>query len=495
MRKMLILFFLLFAAAAFSADQDLGSIDFPTSASPEAQAKFLRGVLFLHSFEYEDARTLFQEAQKIDPDFALAYWGEAMTWNHPVWNDRYRDSAVTALKKLGPDAEARIAKAKTEREKAYLKAVEILFEDGEKKARDLAYLDAMKQVYEKYPDDLEAASFYALALLGSCQDERDIPTYMKAAAVVEEVFAKNPNHPGAVHYLIHSYDDPVHAPLGLRAARVYAKIAPAAVHALHMPSHIFLAMGMWDDVQSSNQASWDASKHTSYHALHWLQYSYLQQGRREDAKKLLAIMEADAKKQTERSAWHLSAMRAGYVVETGEPHPVKVEELKVRSGYDLSVSVADLYAAGSSALKAGNVSDAEKALSKIRTAYGGPVTKSDGAMQCSAHASGASQSDLIAVEVMGKELEAQILMAKGKKEEAIQLVKQAAADEERMSFGFGPPIPVKPAYELLGEMLIQTGRYGEARTAFEKSLLRAPRRQISEKGLAEAGSKAATKAP
>jgi hypothetical protein len=212
----------------------LGHIDFPTSASGEAQEHFVQGVLLLHSFEYADAREEFQAASKIDPAFAMAYWGEALTFTHPVWVEQDESAGRAVLARLGPTREARLAKAPTQREKDYLSAVEILYGDGDKVARDAAYAQAMGSVMKKYPDDLEAAALYAVALLGTCEYERQFPVYMRAAAVAEEVFAKNPQHPGAVHYLIHAYDDPVHAPLGLRPARVYAKLAGSASHALHI---------------------------------------------------------------------------------------------------------------------------------------------------------------------------------------------------------------------------------------------------------------------
>ncbi len=189
----------------------------------------------------------------------MAYWGEAMTFNHPLWMEQDAGAARKALEKLAPTPEARLAKAPTEREKMYLSAVEALYGKGDKAANDKDYAEAMRRLHEKFPEDENAAAFYSLALLGTCEGKRDYPTYMKAAAVAEEVFAKNPLHPGAVHYLIHSYDDPVHAPLGMRAARVYAKIAPAAGHALHMPSHIFFASGMWEEAAASNEAAWKAS--------------------------------------------------------------------------------------------------------------------------------------------------------------------------------------------------------------------------------------------
>ena len=282
----------------------LGSVDFPTSGSAEAQEHFLRGVLLLHSFEYDDAREAFVAAQGVEPGFAMAHWGEAMTHNHPLWKQQDLAAAREALERLGPIPEERLTKAPTEREKDYLRTLDVLYGPGTKYERDVAYQEAMVRLAEKYPRDLEATSFSALATLGTSHDQRDYRIYMRAASIAEEVFAKNPHHPGAAHYLIHSYDDPVHAPIGLRAARVYAKIAPAATHALHMPSHIFTAMGMWDDVVASNEDSWAASDARvqrkglpidgrSYHALWWLEYGYLQQGRYRDARKQLSVMEAD----------------------------------------------------------------------------------------------------------------------------------------------------------------------------------------------------------
>src|SRR5262249_40828411 len=176
-----------------------------------------------------------------------------MTFNHPVWMEQDRDAAVVALKKLGATPQERAAKAATQREKDYLQAVEILYGNGEKNQRDFDYADAMRVVHEKYTDDPEAALFYALSLLGTAHEGRDFTIYMRAAAILEVVFHDHPNHPGAAHYLIHCYDDPVHAPLGLRAASVYSKIAPAAAHAQHMISHIYMSLGMWDEVVAANE--------------------------------------------------------------------------------------------------------------------------------------------------------------------------------------------------------------------------------------------------
>ncbi len=230
----------------------LGSISFPNSGGAAAQAPFIRGVLLLHSFEYDTAAEAFRQAQTADPGFALAYWGEAMTYNHPLWQQQNREAALKALARLAPSADARAAKAPNDRERQYLGAVETLYGTGSKHDRDQAYMRAMARLSDTYPEDMEARAFYALSILGSRDGVRDFATYMRAAATVQPVLDANPDHPGAAHYLIHSFDDPVHAPLGLPAARKYSSIAPGAAHAQHMTSHIFLAMGMWDDVVKAN---------------------------------------------------------------------------------------------------------------------------------------------------------------------------------------------------------------------------------------------------
>ena len=296
--------------AAGASGQDLGETAFSNSGAPEAQAPFLRGLLLLHSFEYDDARDAFREAQEADPGFAMAYWGEAMTHNHPVWMQQDREAALEALGRLAPTPEARASRAPTERERAYLATADVLFgaapeASGDKETRDDAYARAMADLAARFPDDLDARTFYALSILGTAHEGRDFTTYMKAAAVAEEVFDANPRHPGAAHYLIHAYDDPVHAPLGLRPARVYADIAPAASHALHMPSHIYLALGMWDEVAALNERSYEAARAASdrrgealnghgWHALWWWHYAATQLGDEPLADRLLRLAQSES---------------------------------------------------------------------------------------------------------------------------------------------------------------------------------------------------------
>lgn len=454
----------------------LGRIDFPTSGPPEAQKHFLRGVLLLHSFEYDDAREEFQKAQKMAPRFAMAYWGEALTYNEPLWFAQDGDAARAALNRLAPTPPARLAKAPTGREREYLRAVHVLYGDGEKESRDFAYAEAMKRLSEKYPGDAEAAAFYALALLGTSHQGRDFRIYMRAAARLEELFRRNPEHPGVLHYLLHAYDDPIHAPLGLRAARTYAKVAPAAAHALHMPSHIFLALGMWDEVVQSNEAAWAASEaraqRRDYHSLWWLAYGHLQQGRFEDARRALQIVEQDARQDSSRLiGFHLVQMRAAYQIETGRSYTINL---------DLPAVAGDLLATGFLASNRGDRAEAERSLAAIRKLS--PASSPASAQQ-HAHL---YPPDVLAVEIAEKELAALLLLSDGRSKEALQLMTEAAAVEDRMPFEFGPPAPPKPARELFGEILLQLARPQEARRQFELSLLRTPGRALSLLGRARA---------
>jgi tetratricopeptide (TPR) repeat protein len=250
----------------------------------------MRGLLLLHLFEYDDAASSFVAAEKADPAFAMAYWGEAMTFNHPVWNQVDVQAGQAALAKFSPTPAARAQRIADPRERAWFSAVEILYSSaGSKPERDARYVEAMQQLTRAYPKDDEAQLFYALALLGKSEGVRDVPTYLQAAAIAKAVFTRNPDHPGAAHYWIHAMDDPQHAAGALVAARALSKIAPSAAHAQHMCSHIFLALGMWDDVVQANIAATTVTNQTAAasgrpprrcgHYNYWLEYGYLEQGR------------------------------------------------------------------------------------------------------------------------------------------------------------------------------------------------------------------------
>src|SRR3989454_2455869 len=328
---LLLAFVIAALALSVKAQQSsLGQVDFPTSGSEKAQAHFLRGVAALHSFWYEEALAEFRESTKAEPDFMMGYWGEAMSYNHPLWGDEQQTAAARNVLEKVTDSEKL-----TQRERAYLNAVKVLYGEGDKSARDKAYSVAMEKIYRDYPDDLEAACFYALSLLGSVKpDERGFLRQMRAGAIALDVFQKKPNHPGAAHYIIHAFDDPEHAILALPAARRYALIAPEAHHARHMPSHIFLQLGMWPEAAAANESSWATSdawvkrknlslRMRDYHSLQWLQYIYLQQGRYSKAEDLLSMVRKDMSESTYDNKLrpnyyedNYANMAAAFVVET-----------------------------------------------------------------------------------------------------------------------------------------------------------------------------------
>jgi tetratricopeptide (TPR) repeat protein len=462
------------AATVLSAQTPrLGTIHFPTSGAPAAQTPFIRGVLLLHSFEYQDAALAFREAQRIDAGFALAYWGEALTYTHPLWNEQDRNAARAALLRLGPTAAARRAKAPTPREKAYLDAVEILYEDGSKAERDTAYSLAMHRLVARFPADREAKVFYAASLLGLGQGVRDIPTYLRAAAIVEPVFRENPDHPGAAHLLIHCYDDPGHASRGLRAARAYAKIAPDAAHAQHMTTHIFLALGMWDEVVSQNElaSGRDRASWTPHHYTQWLGYGYLQQGRYGDAGRHLDLMHQNMN-EARRGRAVVAQMCAEYVVNTEQwESPCLQWSIDIGDARARDQATA-AFVAGLSAVKRGNHADrhlTELAATKRSRAAPEPGSRADAVP-----------------DILEKELRALLRQAAGAPQDAVALMREATALADAMPLEYGPPAEAKPTHELFGELLLQIGRPREARREFTRALRFAPQRALSLLGLARA---------
>ncbi|HVS02544.1 MAG TPA: hypothetical protein VMT16_07225 [Thermoanaerobaculia bacterium] len=477
--------------AAGEAAGLLGHVEMPNSGAETAQEPFLRGLLLLHSFEYEDAARAFRAAQQADPGFALAYWGEALTHYHPVWLQLDAAAGRAALARLAPTPAARQARAASDRDRGYLAAVETLYAEGAAGEGAAAYARAMADLSRRHPDDLEAAALYAVSLFGTAAEGRDFRIYMQAAAVAEEVFAANPRHPGAAHYLIHAYDDPVHAPLGLRPARVYAAIAPAAGHALHMPSHIFVALGMWEPAAASNEASWAAGEARrerlglslearNYHALYWLQYAYLQLGRWREARELLERMAADAAASgSVRTRNHLALMRGAWAVETGH-WSGDLPAAPPTQGLSVEARAVDLYLAGRQALAAGD-QDAAAALAEQLSGLG--AVASGGGAGYGGDAPAARQ----AAAVMGLELAGLVAIEGGDAATGLAQLRRAAQAEAAMPFDFGPPIPVEPAAELLGEMSLAHGEAAAALAAFGEARQRYPQRWRSLAGAIRAG--------
>ncbi len=472
----------------------LGTANFPTSAkSAAAQHEFVRGLLLLHLFEYSDAAKAFVAAEALDPGFVMAYWGEAMTFNHPVWNELDAKAGQAALAKLGATPEARASRIPDPRERAYMEAVEILYTDkGTKRERDAQYAEAMEQMSKAYPADDEVQLFYSLALLGRSEGIRDVPTYLKAAAIAKAAFARNPDHPGAAHYWIHGMDDPQHAAGALEAARALSKIAPDAGHAQHMCSHIFMALGMWDDVVDANV---NAMRVVDEHARAagqpvidcghydiWLEYGYYQQGRVKDGDRTLAECkrtgaEAEAKLPAKARGVNASLVdMRGIAVIEGEDWAGTAATLKV--DLDSLRPVGKGYDAFSTGYAAAMRKDKDLAASSLATVR-------EMAME-EAKAPDVEPEDLKDLGILAKELNALVTAEGGDMQNAIAEAREAAETYDAMAFDFGPPVTVKPPDELLGELLLREKRYADARKAFETSLQRAPRRAESLMGLARA---------
>jgi len=469
---------------AHAQNKLLGKITFPNSGTEAAQDDFIEGVLFLHNFEYSDAARAFRRAQEKDPDFALAYWGEAKTHNHPIWMQQDRQAAIDVLKKLGPTVEARQAKAPTQREKDYLMSLEVLYgntpesKGKTKEERDDLYRQTMKELHAKYPEDHEITTFYGLSILGTAHEGRNFKTYMKAAAELFEVWNSNQKHPGAAHYLIHSFDDPVHAPLGLPMAKVYSEIAPAAAHAQHMTSHIFLALGMWDKVvdanivarrvQQNRQKELNEKTTVCGHYPWWLQYGYLQQGEQEKAEEVLQtcherVNSREASDGMYSEIWHFAIMRGHQIIDSEDWEAYKkwTADMPDKRAAGRNYFFTTAYAA----LKTGNKEHARNNLENLTQMQPGndnyePEKKT----------------------IQVKQLEALMLAQEGENDKALTLLREAAEMEAGLPVSFGPPTIVKPSYELLGEQLLEMGNFKQAVEAFNTQLDRTPKRRQSLQG-------------
>jgi len=506
-RLVLALTLLCGAGMAGAAPGKVGVVNFENSGAKAAQADFLYGLAQLHNFEYSSAAEAFRRAQKTDPGFAMAYWGEAMTYNHPVWFQQDLNAARAALAHLAATPEARQAKARSAREKDYLHAVDILYGEGSKHERDRRYAQAMEALHAKYPADVDATCFYALALLGTSDAGRHIPTYMRSAALMQEVFEHHPQHPGAAHYLIHSVDDAVHAPLGLRAAQAYGKIAPEADHAQHMTAHIYLALGMWEETVRANEIALQvrhrqmlakdpkARAPVCGHYIIWLSYAKVQQGRMDDARGIiencaarlrganLAVATPEQKQNYDNSLVGLAQMRSRYLIDgrdAQDPIPDMAPAMAKHTEAAMVWAVTDAWMA-LRGTPAPAIADgtAEAAVARAREAVRAALSYKPADMEVAAeHAR---------YRIPGMEmamLEGRLALRKGEREVALALFRQAAQQEQALEMDFGPPVLVQPANELLGAALLEMQQPADARKAFDAANALAPGRSAVRQGLA-----------
>ena len=476
----------------------VGLVAFANSGQPRAQADFLYGLAQLHNFQYQDAAAAFRRAQAVDPGFALAYWGEAMSYNHAVWMQQDASAARAVLARLAPDRSSRLAKAGTERERAYLEAVEILYGDGGKFERDRLYSEAMRRVHERWPDDVDATAFYALSLLGTAHAGREVATYMKSYALLEEPFRQYPQHPGVAHYLIHSVDDAAHAPLGLKAARAYGKIAPESPHALHMTSHIYLALGMWDEVVAANESALALGARRAArrgvqpadcgHGQIWLSYGYLQQGRYSDAKRMIAKCLAEVREHAQfseseqfdaegSSIGTFYAMRLRYLLDA--PPDVEVLGWTPEPGRVTYAAFLRDYGAAILALRRGaavqfaaNAALADASAERLHAEMDRHEIEPDSPYR-----------RVLAIEV--GQLEGARRLFKGDRVPDTSMLEAVAGQEDALPAAFGPPQIDEPTHELLGGILASS-QASKARIQFERALVLNPGRVRARIGLLHA---------
>lgn len=483
------------------AAASVGQVAFANSGAPGVQQDFQYGVAQLHNFQYPDAAAAFRRAQQADPSFALAYWGEAMTYNHTVWMQQDPAKARAVLARLGPDRAARRALAKTERERAYLDAVETLYGEGDKFERDRRYAQAMGRLHERWPDDVDGTAFYALSLLGTAHDGRDVPTYMRSFALLEDLFRSHPQHPGVTHYLIHSVDDAAHAPLGLKAARAYGEIAPASSHALHMTSHIYLALGLWDDVVTANEAAIAVGTRRARaqgreaggcgHGYTWLNYGYLQQGRYAESKLMIQAClkevrehprysdDADQFDADGSSLASFYAMRLRYLLDGPADAGEVATWLPAADGVPLAAFLRD-YGAALRAARLGSPAELRSAVAQARSSADALRTTMD-----RHDLSPGNPSRRIAA-LQLDQLDALLAMKSGDSAGGLRKLEAAGAAEDQLPAAFGPPQVDQPTRELLGRLLLESGRHAAAREQFERALVLNPGRVTARRGLLQA---------
>lgn len=474
----------------------VGEVGFPVSCSAEAQQQFTRAVALLHSFWYEEAVKVFTGVAETDPSCAMAYWGVAMSNWYPLW---YPPSA--AALKAGSDAVAKAQSigARTDRERDYIDAIATFYRDSDKldnRTRSVAYEKAMEQVYSRYPDDREAGVFYALALNATAlPTDKTYANQEKAAKILQRVFAEQPNHPGAAHYLIHSYDSAPLANLGLPAAICYADIAPSVPHALHMPSHIFTRVGQWQNSIDSNRASADAGQNyaakvfgpgvvwdQTLHAMDYLEYSYLQTGRDGEAKRVLDQLMSYQKAipSSLAAAYAIAAIPARYAVERQNwAEAAALPEPRITSPGNEYPWTAPMitYSRALGAAHTGDFAGAQAEIGKLEAARD--------ALTQAKNTYWAGQ-----VDVEARSASAVLAQAQGRKDEALTLMRSAADLEDASDKHPVTPGSIVPARELLGDMLLEANQPAEALAEYERSLNSAPNRFHGLAGAAAAAERA-----
>jgi hypothetical protein len=474
---------LLLAGAPVASAHDgekLGTVHFPVSCAPAVQADFERAVALLHSFWYEEALKAFTAVTTTDPTCAMGYWGIAMSVYYPLW----QPPSQAMLQKGSAALEKARGLGATPREKDYLGAIETYYRDNDKldhRTRALAYEKAMEQVSRRYPDDREAAVFDALALTATAAPtDKTYANQLKAGAILDKVFAEQPDHPGVAHYIIHSYDYPPLAGRALVAARGYAKTAPSVPHAQHMPSHIFTRLGLWQESIDSNLSSANAGKayyaklgkdtvwDQTLHALDYVVYAYLQTGQDKQARAVLEELTGMQKSEPESfvAAYAYAAIPARIALEQHRwSEAATLSPASKPFPWD-RFAWAEAITTFSRAIGAARSGDAAKARTEVQKLEGYRT-----ALVAAEQTYWAEQ-----VNIQQQAATAWAARAEGKNDEALKLMRAAADLEDSTEKHPVTPAPVVPARELLGEMLLDLNQPAQALIEFEASATREPNR-------------------
>jgi tetratricopeptide (TPR) repeat protein len=445
----------------------LGTVSFPISCSTKEQVDFNHGVALLHSFSYKNARVEFQQISRRDPSCAMAYWGQAMSLYRQLWDRPTAEELAQGAKLV---QEAKTQTIQTNRERAYINAAAAFYEGDPTRSfkdRRSAYSDAMKQVHTSWPDDNEASLFYALSLLTSPDaPKNDFAITRQAIAIINDVFTRNPNHPGAAHYLIHACDNPVLAADGLAAARRYAEIAPASPHAVHMPSHIFARLGMWDEDIKSNLASIQVARQQKsfpdmLHAMNFLEYAYLQTGDLDQAKQIeteaLNVPKEDFADMPSMFNYVRVRFPSLYLLETHDWKAAQSLPVPVDAEPDFQAVVY-----WTRAVASGHLRDAKAAQEA--------VTNFDAKLDEVRKTSYAYVADSMRSEQ--DEAHAWLAFAQGQMQTAISLITRVADNQDREGKG---EVEL-PAREMLADMLLEEGRSSEALSQYRLCLRKDPNR-------------------
>ena len=477
------------AQQADEQGHELGIVEFPVSCTPATQAEFHRAVALLHHMMYVEARKAFEDLAEEDPDCAMAQWGIAMTLFQPLWPTRPSPEdlrkgweAVERAKALGP---------RTERENAFVAATEAFYLEPESTdywSRIHRFEQGMKSVYEAFPNDKEAAAFYALSdLATAAQSDDRLAQQERAAKILLDIYGEEPTHPGALHYTIHANDVHGRAHETLHVVRSYDDIAPSVPHALHMPTHIFVRLGEWEEVIELNRKSATAAlnfpagefvSHHYPHALDYMIYAHLQRGEDERAREVLEELRSKEKyQQTFISAYHLAAIPARYYVERREwAEAAALAERAPASfpweGFAWPQAITQ-FARGLGAVRTGDTDGARAAVQKLE------------ALKAEAENDGEQYfAEQIGIDHLA--VAAWLAQAEGREEEALRLMRSAAELEQSTEKHPVTPGALQPAYELLGDLLLELGRPAEALEAYQTALERWPRRFNSLLGSARA---------